>query len=74
MVEDKLNKMREMFKAKRKAMNLSQEALANKIGMARVTVNRMEMRQKSPSIEQYFKLCEALGIIVTYKSAKGKKA
>jgi putative transcriptional regulator len=74
MVEDKLNKMREMFKAKRKAMNLSQEALANKIGMARVTVNRMEMGQKSPSIEQYFKLCEALEIIVAYKSAKGKKA
>jgi putative transcriptional regulator len=73
MVEDKLNKMREMFKEKRKAMKLSQDALANKIGMSRLTIIRMETGQKSPSIEQYFKLCEALEIVVTYKSAKGKK-
>ncbi len=46
--------------AKRKSLKLSQAALAEKTGINRAVISRLEMRDYSPSVDQLLALAEAL--------------
>lgn len=46
----------------RKARELSQADLADKSGIDRKTVNRIENNWFSPSMDTFFRICGALGV------------
>lgn len=50
------------MRAKRKALGLSQEKLAEKAGCDRQSINRVENAAYSPSLDRVFKLADALGM------------
>lgn len=52
------------IQAFRKQMNLTQEALAEKIGVARQTIVKWESGESSPDLETAGKLAEVLGVSV----------
>lgn len=49
-----------LIKSKRKEMNLSQEALANKLGVSKVAVCWYESGERTPTLENFEKLLEVL--------------
>jgi putative transcriptional regulator len=51
-----------VVRAKRKALGLSQEKLAEKAGCDRQSINRVENAAYSPSLDRVFKLADALGM------------
>jgi putative transcriptional regulator len=51
-----------VVRAKRKALGLSQEKLAEKAGCDRQSINRVENAAYSPSLDRVFKLADALGL------------
>ena len=51
-----------VVRAKRKALGLSQEKLAERAGCDRQSINRVENAAYSPSLDRVFKLADALGI------------
>jgi transcriptional regulator with XRE-family HTH domain len=51
-----------VVRARRKALGLSQEKLAEKAGCDRQSINRVENAAYSPSLDRVFKLCDALGV------------
>lgn len=59
------NKMIDTILSKRKAMGLTQASLADKTGINRVMIGRIENREYMPSIDQLERLGEALGFEVT---------
>lgn len=46
----------------RKKRKLSQDALADKAGVDRKTINRIENNHFSPSMDTFFRICGALGV------------
>lgn len=52
------NKIQEL----RKKNNLSQEALADKVGVARQTISKWELNETSPDLKDSTKLCEIFNI------------
>ena len=46
----------------RKKRELSQDALADKAGVDRKTINRIENNHFSPSMDTFFRICGALGV------------
>lgn len=56
----------------RNAVNLSQEKLAEKVGVTRQTVSKWETNQSVPDFDKILPLCEVLGI-TTEELIKGKK-
>ncbi len=52
----------ERLLAYRNAVNLSQEKLAEKVGVTRQTVSKWETNQSVPDFDKILPLCEALGI------------
>lgn len=63
----------ERLLADRNAVNLSQEKLAEKIGVTRQTVSKWETNQSVPDFDKILPLCEVLGI-TTEELIKGEKA
>ena len=62
---------------RRKAKNLSQESLANMVGVTRNAVNRMEAETKDPSLATAAMLADALGCMIDdliLPSHRAKKA
>ncbi|MBQ3556767.1 MAG: helix-turn-helix transcriptional regulator [Oscillospiraceae bacterium] len=55
---------RQIIKKKREAIGLSQYKLAKLVGITQSFVNEIESGKKSPSIEVFFRICEALDIKV----------
>lgn len=55
---------RQILKAKREKMGLSQYKLAKKLGITQTFLSEIERGRKNPSLEQFFKICEALDIRV----------
>lgn len=53
---------REVIRDNRKKQGWSQYRLAKEIGVAQSFINEIESGKKSPSIEVFFKICEALDI------------
>ena len=56
----------------RNAVNLSQEKLAEKIGVTRQTVSKWETNQSVPDFDKILPLCEVLGL-TTEELITGKK-
>lgn len=52
----------ERLLAYRNAVNLSQEKLAEKVGVTRQTVSKWETNQSVPDFDKILPLCEALGL------------
>lgn len=69
-MKSKINKSSERFQRDvsrtlmklRKSRELSQGALAEKSGIDRKTVNRIENNWFSPSMDTFFRICGALGV------------
>lgn len=51
-----------VIKEKRTEMNLSQNQLAKMVGISQPFINEIESGRKTPSLEVFFKICEALEI------------
>ena len=55
---------RTLIKEKREEAGLSQYKLAKLVGITQSFVNEIENGKKSPSVEVFFRICEALKIKV----------
>ena len=55
---------REVIRNKRERVGWSQYKLAQVAGITQSFMNEIESGKKSPSIEVFFRICEALGIKV----------
>ena len=53
---------RMIIKKHREAMGLSQHRLAEQLGITQTFLSEIERGRKNPSLEQFFKLCDALNI------------
>lgn len=51
-----------IFKQKREASGLSQHQLAKKLGITQTFLSEIERGRKNPSLDQFFRICEALDI------------
>ena len=55
---------RKVIRGKREKAGLSQYKLAQMVGITQSFMNEIESGKKSPSIEVFFRICEALHIRV----------
>ena len=55
---------RAIIKNKREVLKLSQHQLARQLGITQTFLSEIERGRKNPSLEQFFKICEALDIKV----------
>lgn len=53
-----------ILKRKREALGLSQHKLAKQLGITQTFLSEIERGRKNPSLEQFFRICEALQIKV----------
>lgn len=53
---------RMIIKEHREALGLSQYKLAEQLGITQTFLSEIERGRKNPSLEQFFKLCDALDI------------
>ena len=53
-----------VIKEKREASGLSQHQLAKQLGITQTFLSEIERGRKNPSLEQFFRICEALDIRV----------
>ena len=60
----KMKDFRAVIRGSREKKGWSQYRLAKEVGIAQSFVNEIEGGKKSPSIEVFFKICEALDIKV----------
>ncbi|MCI9110364.1 MAG: helix-turn-helix transcriptional regulator [Bacilli bacterium] len=51
-----------IIKERRKALGLSQEALANKLGVSKVAICWYETGERTPTMENFLKLSDILGL------------
>ena len=51
-----------IIKERREALGLSQHKLAEQLGITQTFLSEIERGRKNPSLEQFFKLCDALDI------------
>ncbi len=59
-----------IFKQKREALGLSQHQLAKQLGITQTFLSEIERGRKSPSLEQFFRICEALKIQIRFEEAE----
>ncbi len=53
-----------VLKKKRESLGLSQNGLAERLGITQTFLSEIERGRKNPSLEQFFRICEALEIRV----------
>ena len=53
---------RVIFKQRRESKGLSQYKLARQLGITQTFLSEIERGRKNPSLEQFFRICEALDI------------
>lgn len=53
-----------VLKKKRESLGLSQHGLAERLGITQTFLSEIERGRKNPSLEQFFRICEALEIRV----------
>lgn len=58
----KMKDYREVIRKKRESVGLSQYKLAKLVGITQSFMNEIESGKKSPSVEVFFRICEALDI------------
>ena len=59
-----------IFKQKREALGLSQHQLAKQLGITQTFLSEIERGRKSPSLEQFFRICEALKIQIRFEDVE----
>ena len=59
-----------IFKQKREALGLSQHQLAKQLGITQTFLSEIERGRKSPALEQFFRICEALKIQIRFEEAE----
>lgn len=59
-----------IFKQKREALGLSQHQLAKQLGITQTFLSEIERGRKSPSLEQFFRICEALKVQIRFEEAE----
>ena len=59
-----------IFKQKREALGLSQHQFAKQLGITQTFLSEIERGRKSPSLEQFFRICEALKIQIRFEEAE----
>lgn len=59
-----------IFKQKREALGLSQHQLAKQLGITQTFLSEIERGRKSPSLEQFFRICEALKIQIRFEESE----
>ena len=57
-----MKEYREVIQKKRKKLGWSQYRLAKEVGIAQSFMNEIEKGRKSPSLEVFFRICDALEI------------
>lgn len=55
---------RKVIRGKREKAGLSQHQLAKQLGITQTFLSEIERGRKNPSLEQFFRICEALDIRV----------
>ncbi len=60
----KMKDYRAILKRKRERMGISQYRLAKNLGISQTFLSEIERGRKNPSLEQFFRICEALDIQV----------
>jgi len=60
----KMVNYRAVLKRKREKQGLSQHQLAKQLGLTQTFLSEIERGRKNPSLEQFFRICEALEIKV----------
>lgn len=63
---------KEVIRSTRKKAGLSQYKLAKMVGITQSFMNEIESGKKSPSIEVFFRICEALNIRVFPDESHGQ--
>ena len=64
-----LNQLRPMLIGFRKANNLTQKDLSERLGVTQQTYSRLEANPASASIERLFKVFSVLGVKISFSSA-----
>lgn len=64
-----LNQLRPMLIGFRKANNLTQKDLSERLGVTQQTYSRLEANPASASIERLFKVFSVLGVKICFSSA-----
>ena len=59
-----MEEYRLILKRKRESLGLSQHKLAEQLGITQTFLSEIERGRKNPSLEQFFRICEALEIKV----------
>ena len=59
-----MDNYRLILKQKRERLGLSQHKLAAQLGITQTFLSEIERGRKNPSLEQFFRICEALEIKV----------
>ena len=57
-----MDNYRLVFRKKREALGLSQHKLAKQLGITQTFLSEIERGRKNPSLELFFRICEALEI------------
>ena len=60
------DKLAQKIKALRKTRGLTQEQLAEKLGVQRATISNYEIGRRSPHIKELERIAEALGVSLEY--------
>lgn len=61
---------RAILQDRRKKLGLSQHQLAKQLGITQTFLSEIERGRKSPSLEQFFRICEALKIQIQFEEAE----
>ena len=59
-----------ILKRKRERLGLSQHKLADQLGLTQTFLSEIERGRKNPSLEQFFRICEALKIQIRFEEAE----
>lgn len=65
------HRVAEVIKARREDLSMTQEELAQKSGMSRITINRIENCVFSPNADQLYIICKVLGINIVFVPNEG---
>lgn len=61
---------RAVLRDRRKKLGWSQYRLAKELGISQSFINEIESGKKSPSLDVFFRICEALKIQIRFEEAE----
>lgn len=69
-IERELKTVSESIQAQREHLGLTQEALAEKLGIGTTTLQAIERGRRFPSLPTLFYICQVLGIEIRLKTTR----